>query len=117
MMDRIKSARLQRQTANSYEQLLWHLLRNRRRCQMKFRRQHPIGTYTADFYCAEARLVVDVDGAHHLTKKGRRHDAIRDRWIMEQGILVLRFRGKRIELETLEVCNEIDAILRERLSK
>ncbi|MBI5935370.1 MAG: DUF559 domain-containing protein [Chloroflexi bacterium] len=97
--------------------MLWKLLRNRQRCKMTFRRQHPLGTYTADYYCAEARLVVEVDGADHLTEKGRRHDAIRDRWIMEQGILVLRITGKRIELETMEVCNEIDAILRERLSK
>ena len=116
-MDRITYARLQRQTANSYAQLLWKLVRNRQRCKTKFRRQHLLGTYTAEFYCAEARLVVEVDGAHHLTEQGRRQDAIRDRWMMEQGILVLRFTGKRIELETLEVCNEIDAILRERLSK
>ena len=113
-MDAVNFARLQRQTANSYEQLLWQLLRNRQRCKMKFRRQHPLGKYTADFYCAEVKLVVEVDGAHHLTEQGRQHDTIRDQWMMEQGILVLRFTGKRIEFETLEVCNEIDARLRER---
>ena len=81
---------------------------------MKFRRQHPLGKYTADFYCAEARLVVEVDGARHLTAEGRRHDAIRDRWMMDQGIQVLRFTGKQIEFETRDVCNAIDAKLRER---
>jgi very-short-patch-repair endonuclease len=38
---------------------------------MKFRRQHPLGIYTADFYCAEARLVIEVDGTHHFTEEGK----------------------------------------------
>ena len=69
---------------------------------MKFRRQHPLGKYIADFYCAEARRVVEVDGARHLTAEGRRHEAIRDRWMMDQGIHVLRFTGKQNEFETLD---------------
>ena len=47
-----------RRAATSYEQLLWKLVRNRQRCGKKFRRQHPLGVYTADFYCAEAKQVL-----------------------------------------------------------
>jgi len=56
-IDPIELARFCRRIANSYEQQLWRLVRNRQRCNMKFRRQHPIGTYAADFWCAKARLV------------------------------------------------------------
>ena len=112
-MDPTEFARFQRQTANSFEQLLWQLLRNRQLCKMKFRRQHPLGKYTADFYCAEAKLVVEVDGDPHLTEDGRQTDSVRDQWMMEQGIRVLRFTGKQIEFETLAVRNAIAAKLRE----
>ena len=112
-MDPIEFAQFQRSTANSFELLLWQFVRNRQRCKMKFRRQHPLGVFTADFYCAEAKLDVEVDGAHHLTDEGRKHDAIRDQWMKEQGIRVLRFTGKQVELETKYVCDAIDLILRE----
>ncbi len=79
--DPIEFARFLRRTSNAYEQLLWEMLRNRQRCKMKFRRQHPLGKYTADFFCAEAKLVVEIDGTHHFTEQGQRHDAIRDQWM------------------------------------
>ena len=88
-MDPIEFARFLRQTANSYERQLWELLRNRQRCKMKCRRQHPMGIYTADFYCAEAKLVVEIDRTSHFTERGRQYDATRDRAMMEQGIRVL----------------------------
>ena len=47
----IEFARQLRQVSSSYENYLWQLLRNRQRHGMKFRRQHPLGAYTADFYC------------------------------------------------------------------
>jgi len=52
-MDKKQFARHLRECENSYETLLWQLLRNRRRCIMKFRRQHTIDIYTVNFYCAE----------------------------------------------------------------
>ncbi|MFM2094577.1 MAG: hypothetical protein RIS70_1701 [Planctomycetota bacterium] len=111
-MDPISFARLLRSTANSYELLLWHLLRNRQIANAKFRRQHPLGKYIADFYCLEAKLVIEIDGKDHFTPAGRRHDAIRDRWMTEQGIRVLRFTGKQMELETESVLKAIKAALR-----
>ncbi len=59
-----------RHCQNTYETLLWQLLRNRRRCNKKFRRQHPIGIYSSDFYCPEERLVVEIEGRDHFTEQG-----------------------------------------------
>ena len=84
---------------------------------MKFRRQHPLGKYTADFCCLEAKLVVEIDGACPLTEQGQRHDAIRDHWMVEEGYRVLRFTGKQVEFETRAVCDAIDAALRSTRSQ
>ena len=113
-MDKIEFARHQRRTARSYDHLLWQLVRNRQRCGKKFRRQHPLGIYTADFYCAEAKLVLEVDGAPHQTEEGKRKDAARDAWMTSQGIEVLRFDGFQVEFEARQVLDRIDEILRQR---
>ena len=58
------------------------------RLGFKFRRQHLMGDYTLDFYCAEARLNIEVDGEQHLLSKA--YDARRDAGMQAQGVLVLR---------------------------
>ena len=110
-MDEKQFARHLRQCQTTYEDLLWQLLRNRRRCNKKFRRQHPIGTYTADFYCAEERLVIEIDGSDHFTEEGKRYDEARDRFMNSQGFRVLRFKGKQVELETESVLEQFDQAL------
>ncbi|WP_244594542.1 endonuclease domain-containing protein [Methylosinus sporium] len=57
---------------------------------MKFRRQVPVGNYVVDFLRVELRLIVELDGRPHEQEDQRRHDAIRDRWLCEQGYQVLR---------------------------
>jgi very-short-patch-repair endonuclease len=116
-VDPIEFAKYQRQTARSYDQLLWQLLRNRQRCGKKFRRQHPLGIYTADFYCAEAKLVVEVDGSPHQTAEGKWKDEARDAWMRSQEIEVLRFDGWQVEFEARQVLERIDAALRQRCAK
>src|SRR5262245_40035572 len=116
-MEPIEFARFQRRTARSYEQLLWQFLRNRQRCGKKFRRQHTLGRYTADFYCAEAKLVVEVDGSPHQTAEGQQTDAARDAWMRLQGIEVLRFGGWQVEFEARHVIDCIDKTLRQRCAQ
>ena len=58
---------------------------------LKFRRQHPLGWYIADFYCPAAKPVVEVDGESHNMGTNPNHDLRRDRWLREQGLRVLRF--------------------------
>jgi very-short-patch-repair endonuclease len=113
-MDQADFAKHQRRTARSYDRLLWQLLRNRQRCGKKFRRQHPLGIYIADFYCSDARLVVEVDGSPHHTATGKQKDAARDTWMRLQGIEVLRFGGWQVEEETQQVLQIIDDALRQR---
>jgi very-short-patch-repair endonuclease len=75
------------------ERTLWLALRNGALNGFKFRRQQPIGRYIADFYCSQAKLVVEVDGATHAT--GTR-DAARDAWLLTQGIRVLRVWNNKV---------------------
>lgn len=76
------------------EALLWEQLRRRRFPGHRFRRQHPIGGYIADFFCHSARLVIEIDGAVHDLQKG--YDAGRDAWLRAQGYTVLRFRNEKV---------------------
>lgn len=103
-MDQKQFSRHLRQAQNTYEELLWQLLRNRKRCNKKFRRQHVIGAYVADFYCAEEKLVI-------FTEPSRIHDQARDQYLLLQGMRVLRFTGKQVELETESVLAQIDGLL------
>jgi len=107
-LDPIKFARLRRQMADEFERLMWQLLRNRQRCNQKFRREHPLGDYTADFYCIESKLVVEVDGSSHLSEDAKRYDEARDQWMAEQGIRVLRFTCSQVTNETRVVLAAID---------
>lgn len=72
------------------EGLLWQVLRERP-SGLKFRRQHPLGRYVLDFYCASARLVIEVDGESHRMGRQAERDEVRDRWLSEQGLRVVRF--------------------------
>ena len=110
-LDRIEYARLRRQMSNEWERLMWQLLRNRQRCNQKFRREHPLGVYTVDFYCADAKLVVEIDGASHESPEARQYDAARDQWMTQQGIRVLRFTCQQIDNELPSVVEAIDRAL------
>jgi very-short-patch-repair endonuclease len=79
-------ARRLRQDMTPAERVLWHALRNRAFLNLKFHRQTPIGPYVADFFCAERRLVVEIDGGGHGGPRGAR----RDEWMAAQGLRTLR---------------------------
>jgi very-short-patch-repair endonuclease len=70
---------------------MWRLLRNRRLAGYKFRRQHPVGRYIADFYAASAALVVELDGDSHATEEGKEHDCVRHAYLEALGLAVIRF--------------------------
>ncbi|WP_428979977.1 endonuclease domain-containing protein [Brevundimonas pondensis] len=75
------------------EARLWACLKGGRLEGLKFRRQHPVGTYVLDFYCSAARLAVEVDGATHDEPEQITHDARRTKWLAGQGVEVLRVRS------------------------
>ena len=67
---------------------MWSRLRGRREDGLRFRRQQPIGPFIVDFYCAEAKLIVEIDGASHHYKGP--DDASRSKWLEQQGYMILR---------------------------
>jgi len=82
------------------EVVLWQQLR-RRPDGLKFRRQHPAGPYVLDFYCEEARLCIEVDGAAHDFGDAPAADAYRDTWLADAGIRTLRIPARDV-LHNLE---------------
>ena len=92
-----KLARELRRDATAAEKILWECLRRRQFMGLKFRRQHPLGSnYIADFYCAEARVAVELDGSVHNSARSHWADGIRHRQIQLAGVRVLRFRNEQI---------------------
>jgi len=105
-------ARELRRGMNEAEAIIWNRLRAKRRHGFKFRRQHPLGPFVADLYCAAAKLVIELDGATH--KDRREFDAMRDAWMTKRGITVLRFWNEEI-FENLEsVLTRIEAVCFQR---
>ena len=73
------------------ERMLWSLLRAGRLAHLQFRRQQPIGPYVVDFFCASAKLVIELDGSQHGADEAVIADATRTRFLETQGYRVLRF--------------------------
>ncbi|MEQ1527421.1 MAG: endonuclease domain-containing protein [Gallionella sp.] len=82
-------ARTLRSNMTDVERLLWQSLRGKQINGYRFRRQHPIGKYIADFACVEQRLVVELDGSQHQNQLA--YDEQRSLYLQEQGWRVLRF--------------------------
>jgi very-short-patch-repair endonuclease len=91
------------------EKLLWQCLRKKRLKGLKFRRQHPIGRYLADFYCPEAHLAVELEGSIHRAKDQKGYDKIRQEAIQMRGIRVVRVRNEEVE-------RDLDGVIRRVLS-
>ncbi len=98
-------ARQLRHTPKHAEALLWQQLRNRGALGLKWRRQHPVGRFIADFYCAEYSLIVELDGPIHRYQTER--DAARDARLMEAGYRVLRIDNEDVERDIERVIARI----------
>jgi very-short-patch-repair endonuclease len=77
------------------EKKLWQILRSKQ-MGVKFRRQHGIGYYIADFYCPELKLVIEVDGDSHSSANAQAYDAIRRDFMASLGITTLRFTNDQV---------------------
>ncbi|WP_138140785.1 endonuclease domain-containing protein [Brevundimonas vancanneytii] len=92
-VDAYRRAARMRRTLTPPEARLWIQIKGGGLEGLKFRRQHPVGSYILDFYCPAARLAVEVDGAGHDDPEQIVHDARRTVWLKTQGIEVLRVRA------------------------
>ena len=93
-------ARELRQTSTDAEQIIWSRLRNRQLAGFKFRRQHPVGLYIADFACLEACLIVELDGGQHFESEAAAKDRRRTAALKNAGFDVMRFDNRQVLLET-----------------
>ncbi|ASP29840.1 hypothetical protein CHH26_06050 [Qipengyuania flava] len=87
------------------EVLLWRELR--RQSEVRFRRQHPIGHYVLDFYCASAKVCVEIDGIAHEMGDRPQRDAARDAWLDERGIEVVRIPASDVLKSPTEVAEAL----------
>ncbi|MBW4742111.1 DUF559 domain-containing protein [Prevotella melaninogenica] len=97
-----------RKTPTDAETLLWQCLRDRQ-LGLKFRRQHAIGDYIADFICLEISLIIEVDGEYHNSEEQQEKDTIRTKYLNEQGFYVLRFTNNEVMNQTEWVLKSIMA--------
>ena len=106
-MERLyQNARSLRKNMTKEERHLWYdFLRG---YPVRFMRQRPIDRYIADFYCAAAKLVIELDGSQHYEDEGRQSDSERDRAFSALGITVLRIPNNEILSNFTGVCDQID---------
>ena len=106
---RIERARRLRREQTPFERALWKLLRAHQMEGSHFRRQHPIGRFTADFACPQAKLVVELDGNSHDERLEQ--DAVRDEFLRECGWTTLRIPNRDLMRSPEDVWKNIEAAL------
>ena len=107
----VETARELRKKQTPAEASMWELLRDRRFADLKFRRQHQIGDYVADFYCDENKLVVELDGPVHADPKQAKKDKTRDAYLQSLGLTVIRLRNDELLSHPESALNKIAAHL------
>ena len=102
-----------RKNMTKEERKLWYdYLRN---YPHRFRRQVTFGNYILDFYCAAAKLAVELDGSQHYEPEGQRYDSDRSEYLRSIGIQVLRFSNIDVLKNLRGVCQSIDMAVAERM--
>ncbi|HVX01511.1 MAG TPA: endonuclease domain-containing protein [Candidatus Babeliaceae bacterium] len=100
-----------RQNLTHSELMLWGYLK-RRPLGYKFRRQHPVSIYIADFYCHALKLIIEIDGEIHADSEVSQRDKVRQENLEEEGIRFLRFTDKDVEKRLEVVISAIEQFLR-----
>jgi very-short-patch-repair endonuclease len=108
----MEAARILRENMTFHEKLLWGKLKLKQICGVRFRRQHPIDFFIADFYCHEAKLVVEIDGEIHYQKK--EYDDGRSAEMERYSIKVIRFTNSEVEHKIDDVIKKIESEVKNR---
>jgi len=109
----LTNARRLRREMTPQERKLWYLFL--RKYPVKIYKQRIIGGFIADFYCAPARLVIELDGSQHFDPQGMTYDVQRSEFFAEHGLAVLRFSNRDVDREFRSVCTQIDHTIQKRL--
>ena len=110
----VPAAKALRKNMTREERHLWYdFLRD---YPVRFNRQKILGKYIADFYCAKANLVIELDGSQHFDPKEIKKDAIRTAFLEEYGIMVLRIQNDEIFDNFDMICDYIDSLVKRRMA-
>jgi very-short-patch-repair endonuclease len=109
-----KRARNLRGSMTDAEAKLWRAVRRNQIDNLNFRRQHPIGPYTLDFYCPSLKLGIELDGGQHAEESKQVADRRRTGWLASKGIHIIRFWNNDVLSNLSGVLTEIARIASER---
>lgn len=109
----IPYAKKLRKEATPQENKLWY--RFLKDHPIRFQRQKTIDSFIADFYCYQAKLIVEIDGQQHYTSQGSAYDRDRTAILMRYGLEVIRFTNQEIDNQFLSVCSKIDQVVTQRI--
>ena len=111
--NQLENARRLRREITPHERKLWYLFL--RKYPVKIYKQRIIGRFIVDFYCASAKLVIEVDGSQHYEPQGMVYDSERSSFLTALGLEVLRFSNRDIDQNFYGVCEQIDLTIQNRL--
>ena len=109
----LENARRLRREMTPHERKLWYLFL--RKYPVKIYKQRIIGRFIVDFYCASAKLVIEVDGSQHYEPQGIAYDEERSAFLTALNLAVLRFSNRDIDRAFHGVCEQIDITIQSRL--
>ena len=112
-----EKAKALRKNMTRTELILWEHLRSKKILGLRFRPQHPIDIFIADFYCHPVKLVIEIDGGIHTTKEQKEYDIGRTAELNYWEIKVIRFTNKEIEKELKSVLETIKQVCQTRQSE
>ena len=113
--DIVSTAKMLRKNMTKEEKNLWYdFLRT---YPVRFSRQKVLGKYIADFYCAKAKLIIELDCSGHYTEEGKQYDEERTAFLQEYGLTVIRIPNTEIHKNFRGVCEYIDHLVEQSLSQ
>lgn len=111
-----ENAKRLRKTMTDAEAVLWmHVREGIKGC--KFRRQHPIGQYIADFYCHKAKLIIEADGSIHNLPDVKKADEEKENCLAQKSYIMLRFTNKEVMTSIESVLRKITQIISNNICK
>ena len=105
--DSFSKAQFLRRNETKAEKLLWEKLRNNQLEGLKFRRQHPVNIYIADFYCHKFKLIIELDGDYHNQEEQKQKDEVRTEVLRLNGLKIIRFKNEEVEQDINQVLTTI----------
>jgi very-short-patch-repair endonuclease len=109
----LENARHLRKGMTPQERKLWYLFL--RSYPAKVYKQRIIGSYIVDFYCASAKLVIEIDGSQHYEQQGQKYDSQRSEYLNSLGLFVVRYSNADINYRFEQVCESIHQHLQQRI--